>query len=138
MQEEKERLFDAIDTIKAILTLLPKMLEETDVNSDRMYQAATKGFINSTDCADYLVYKGMPFRDAYQVMGNIIQYCLTNKLTLENLSIEEYRQHSDLFEEDVYETINLQACVERRQVDGGPAPTKVKEHINKVKSEFNV
>lgn len=138
MQEEKERLFDAIDTIKAILTLLPKMLEETDVNSDHMYQAATKGFINSTDCADYLVYKGMAFRDAYQVTGNIIQYCLTNKLTLENLSIEEYRQHSDLFEEDVYEAISLQACVERRQVDGGPAPTKVKEHINKVKSEFNV
>lgn len=137
MQEEKERLFDAIDTIKGILTLLPKMLDETDVNKDNMYQAATKGFINSTDCADYLVYKGMAFRDAYQVTGNIIQYCLTNNLTLESLSLEEYRNHNHLFEEDIYDTINLKACVERRQVDGGPAPMKVKEHIQKVRAEFN-
>lgn len=136
LQEEKECLFDAIDTIKVMLSLLPKMLAETKVNAENMYQAATKGFINSTDCADYLVYKGMAFRDAYQVTGNIIQYCLDHELTLETLSLKEYQEHSELFEADVYEAISLKACVERRQVDGGPAPTKVREHIEKVRKEF--
>ncbi|XJS10285.1 argininosuccinate lyase [Aerococcaceae bacterium WGS1372] len=137
LQEEKERLFDGIDSIKGMLSLLPKMIEETMVNEKQMYQAATKGFINSTDCADYLVYKKMAFRDAYQVVGNIIQYCLDQDKTLEALSLEEYQQHSELFEEDIYEAISLKACVERRQVAGGPAPKKVKEHIAKVRKEFN-
>lgn len=136
LQEEKERLFDAIDTIKLMLTLLPKMLEETIPNEGKMYQAATKGFINSTDCADYLVYKGMAFRDAYKVTANIIQYCLDHDMTLETLSLEEYQDHSELFGQDIYETISLKACVERRHVDGGPAPVKVQEHINNVRSEF--
>lgn len=136
IQEEKERLFDAIDTIKMMVSLLPKMIDETIANKDKMYQAASTGFINSTDCADYLVAKGLPFRDAYQVTGNIIQHCVETNQTLETLALSEYQAEHPLFEEDIYDAIDLSACVNRRQVDGGPTPEKVQEHIDMIKNLF--
>ena len=134
IQEEKERLFDAIDTVKMMLSLLPSMIDETIANKETMYKAASTGFINATDCADYLTAKGLPFRDAYQVTGNIIQHCEETNQTLETLSLKEYQADHALFEEDIYDAIDLTACVKRRQVDGGPAPEKVQEHINKIRS----
>ena len=134
IQEEKERLFDAIDTVKMMLSLLPSMIDETIANKETMYKAASTGFINATDCADYLTAKGLPFRDAYQVTGNIIQYCEETNQTLETLSLAEYKEEHALFEEDIYDAIDLTACVKRRQVDGGPAPEKVQEHIDKIRS----
>ncbi|MFL2131725.1 MAG: argininosuccinate lyase [Ruoffia tabacinasalis] len=134
IQEEKERLFDAIDTVKMMLSLLPSMIDETIANKEVMYKAASTGFINATDCADYLTAKGLPFRDAYQVTGNIIQYCEETNQTLETLSLAEYKEEHALFEEDIYDAIDLTACVKRRQVDGGPAPEKVQEHIDKIRS----
>lgn len=136
IQEEKERLFDAIDTIKMMVSLLPAMINDTTPNKERMYQAASTGFINATDCADYLAAKGMPFRDAYRVTGNIIQYCVENNKTLETLTLDEYQKESPLFDEGIYDAIDLKACVERRQVSGGPAPEKVQEHINQIKASF--
>lgn len=137
IQEEKERLFDAIDTIKMMVSLLPAMIKDSSANKETMYQAASTGFINATDCADYLAAKGLPFRDAYQVTGNIIQYCVENNKTLETLTLEEYQQENELFDEGIYDAIDLTACVKRRQVAGGPAPERVQEHINQIKSMFN-
>ncbi|MGO1433523.1 MAG: argininosuccinate lyase, partial [Ruoffia tabacinasalis] len=107
---------------------------ETIANKEVMYKAASTGFINATDCADYLTAKGLPFRDAYQVTGNIIQYCEETNQTLETLSLAEYKEEHALFEEDIYDAIDLTVCVKRRQVDGGPAPEKVQEHIDKIRS----
>ena len=128
MQEEKEALFDAIDTMKMMVSLLPAMLEATIVDVDAMYAACGQGFLNATDCADYLAAKGMPFRDAYQITGNILQYCSEKNLTLEDLSLEDYKRYADDFEEDIFDAIDLKACVYRRNVLGGPAPERVEEH----------
>lgn len=128
MQEEKEALFDAIDTMEMMVSLLPAMLEATIVDEEAMYAACGQGFLNATDCADYLAAKGMPFRDAYQITGNILQYCSQEGLTLEDLSLEDYQRYADSFEADIFEAIDLKACVYRRNVLGGPAPERVEEH----------
>ncbi|AMB99407.1 argininosuccinate lyase [Aerococcus urinaehominis] len=138
IQEEKERLFDGIDTMKAMISLIPAMLAETVVNEDVMYAAAGQGFINATDCADYLAAKGVPFRDAYQQTGDIIQYCIENDETLESLSVAEYKQFNRQFEEDIYDAIDLKNCTFRRNVPGGPAPERVKDHIKAVTSYFGL
>ena len=138
IQEEKERLFDAIDTIKMMVSLLPAMIEETVANKETMYKAASTGFINATDCADYLAAKGLPFRDAYQITGNIIQLCIDSNKTLETLELEEYQAIHELIEQDIYDAIDLTECVKRRQVAGGPAPEKVQEHINQIMAEFSL
>ena len=99
-----------------------------------MRKAASQGFINATDCADYLTKKGMPFRDAYTVIGKVVAYCTQNNKTLEDLTIEEYKEASELFDSDIYDTIKLENCVKRRIVPGGPAPEVVSKHIEKVKN----
>jgi len=136
MQEEKEMLFDAMDTMKQMISLVPAMLEETIVNKKSMYEAAGTGFINATDCADYLAAKGVPFRDAYKVTGDLIQYCTDHNKTLETLTLEEYQKQSPKFKEDIYEAIDLKNCVFRRNVQGGPAPESVKAHISQLKKEL--
>lgn len=133
MQEDKEAIFDAIDTVNICIKTLIPMIETMTVLKDNMKQAAAKGFINATDCADYLVRKGMPFRDAYKVTGELVAYCIDNNKTLENLSIEEYKNMTELFEEDIYENIDLINCVSERKVEGGPCPERVNEHIKFVK-----
>ncbi|MCL1880888.1 MAG: argininosuccinate lyase [Oscillospiraceae bacterium] len=114
MQEDKEAIFDAVDTTKTCLEMFIPMLETLKVNSDKMRTAATKGFINATDCADYLVKKGMAFRDAYKVVGEIVGYCIQKDLDLENLPLEEYQKRSNLFSDDIYEAICLDNCVANR------------------------
>lgn len=102
-----------------------------------MREAAAKGFINATDCADYLVKKGIPFRDAYKITGEIVRLCIENNLTLETMPIEKYKEFSNKFEEDIFEAINLETCVMQRKVEGGPAPESVKAQIEYVRNKIN-
>ena len=132
MQEDKESVFDAVDTLKQVLPIFAAMLDTMTINQERMLQAANEGFINATDCADYLVKKSLPFRDAYTIVGQTVSYCIEHKKTLETLSIEEYKSFSDLFEGDVYDAINLFNCVQKRKVIGGPAKETVLKQIESV------
>ena len=129
MQEDKEQVFDAIDTVKACLPVFTAMVATMQVNKENMYKAASKGFINATDCADYMVKKGLPFRDAYTVVGKLVNYCIANDKTLETLSLEEYQQFHELFAEDIYEAIDLHTCVNLRKSQGGPAKEAVDVQI---------
>jgi len=121
MQEDKEITFDALDTVKMCLPIFTDMLATMTVNKDKMYASAGSGFTNATDAADYLVKKGLPFRDAHAVIGRLVLYCITHSKTLEVLSLEEYKDMSPIFEEDIFEAISLETCVNLRQVIGGPA-----------------
>ncbi|MBE6948096.1 MAG: argininosuccinate lyase [Ruminococcaceae bacterium] len=129
MQEDKEAIFDAIDTVKQCLTVFPPMIRSMKALPENMMQAAQKGFINATDLADYLVKKGMPFRTAYKIVGQIVAYCIANHQVLEQLSLEEYRQFEPRFEQDVYEQISLQTCVEKRISAGGTGLASVEKQI---------
>lgn len=129
MQEDKEALFDAVDTVKKSLLVFAPMLETARFNRIKMAAAARGGFTNATDLADYLVGKGLPFRDAHAVVGKAVLYCIENGKVLEELKLEEYAGFSSIIEKDVYEYIDVMGCVERRKVPGGPAPTKVRQAI---------
>ena len=129
MQEDKEAIFDAIDTVKLCLNAFIPMLGTLTPLKENMRKAAANGFINATDCADYLTKKGMPFREAYKIVGKLVAYCLVTDKTLETLTLAEYTEASLLFSEDIYEAIDLEQCVKRRTSFGGPAPDVVKEHI---------
>ena len=134
MQEDKEAIFDALDTVNLCITTLNPLVKTMTVLKDNMKKAAAKGFINATDCADYLVEKGIPFRDAYKITGSLVKYCIKNDTTLENLKLEEFKEYSDKFEEDVYEAIDLINCVNKRNVVGGPAAEQVMKQIERVKT----
>ncbi len=133
MQEDKEAIFDATKNVKMCLFTFIPMLDTTTFLKENMLNAAKKGFINATDCADYLVKKGLPFRSAYKITGTIVGYCIDNDKTLDTLSIEEYKDFSSLFEEDIYQAIDLKKAVCDRTVVGGPAPDTVKNHVEKIK-----
>ncbi|WP_322199482.1 argininosuccinate lyase [Acutalibacter intestini] len=127
MQEDKEAVFDAVDTLKLCLTPLTPMLETMTVLGDNMRAAAAGGFINATDCADYLVAeKGLPFRDAYKITGELVALCIDRGLTLETLPLEEYQKVCERFDQEVYQAISLEKCVRDRKVPGGPAPENVR------------
>ncbi len=128
MQEDKEGLFDAIDTVKMCLPVFTKMIDTMTIKPENMYKAANNGFINATDAADWLVKNGMPFRDAHAVIGRLVLYCIENSKTLEELTIEEYKNISPKFNESIFDAINLENCVNSRKVDGGPS----KEYIQKL------
>ena len=132
MQEDKEAIFDSVDTVKLCLTTFIPMIKTMRVRKENMRAAAAKGFINATDCADYLVKKGLPFRDAYKITGKLVAECIDKDLTLETLPLEEYKALCDIFEEDVFNAINLETCVMERKVSGGPAPEAVKAQIEYV------
>ncbi|MGE4483763.1 MAG: argininosuccinate lyase [Oscillospiraceae bacterium] len=134
MQEDKEQVFDSVDTVKACLPVFSAMLRTMVLKSDNMRAAAAKGFINATDCADYMVKKGLPFRDAYTVTGRLVNYCLSHDKTLETLTLDEYREFSDIFDEGVYKAIDLETCVNLRSVPGGPAYTMVEAQMASIKS----
>ena len=121
MQEDKEAVFDAVDTVKMCLPVFTGMIATMRVLPQNMRKAAGGGFINATDCADYLAKKGMPFRDAYTTVGNLVYYCTENGKLLEELSLEELRNISPLFGEDVYEALSLETCMGQRRSYGGPA-----------------
>lgn len=129
MQEDKEAIFDAIDTVKLSLNAFIPMIETMNIIPENMREAAAKGFINATDCADYLVRKGIPFRDAYKITGEIVRSCIENNLTLETFPLEKYKEFSPKFEEDIFESINLETCIMQRKVVGGPSPESVKAQI---------
>ena len=133
MQEDKEAIFDAVDTVKLCITTFIPMLATMRVNRENMRAAAAKGFINATDCADYLVKKGLPFRDAYKITGILVATCIEKGTTLEELPLAEYKALCDTFEEDVYEAISLETCVNMRKVPGGPAPESVKTQIEYIR-----
>ena len=136
MQEDKEAIFDAIDTVKLSISAFIPMIETMTIFPENMREAAAKGFINATDCADYLVKKGTPFRDAYKITGEIVRLCIENNLTLETLPIEKYKEFSSKFENDIFEAINLETCVMQRKVEGGPAPESVKAQIEYVRNKI--
>lgn len=126
MQEDKESVFDAVDTVLLCLPALTGLLATMTVRSDRMRQAAAGGFTNATDLADYLVMKGLPFRDAHEAAGKLVRYAIRTSRSLEALTLDEYASFSPLIEKDVYEAIDLAVCVSRRVLPGGPAPETVK------------
>ena len=129
MQEDKESIFDAIDTVKQCLTVFPPMLRTMKALPENMLKAAQKGFINATDLADYLTKKGIPFRTAYKLVGQIVAYCIEKNTVLEALSIDEYQQFHTLFEQDVLDAIDLRRCVESRISAGGTNQASVETQI---------
>ena len=137
MQEDKEAIFDAVDTVKMCLNAFTPMIDTMTVLKDNMRLAAAKGFINATDCADYLVGKGLPFRDAYKATGELVALCIDKGLTLETLPLEEYKAVCDLFDDKVYEAINLEKCVADRLVEGGPSIQSVEKQIENTKKVLN-
>ncbi len=134
MQEDKESVFDACDTVKMCLQVFDGMVQTMTANEDSMKRAAQKGFINATDLADYLVKKGMPFRSAYKISGQLVAYCIANNTVLEELPLELYLQYSDLFEADLYHEIDLKTCVDKRISEGGTSTDSVMEQISYVKA----
>ena len=133
MQEDKEGIFDACDTVKMCLQVFAPMIATMTALTDNMKRAAQKGFINATDLADYLVKKGMPFRSAYKISGSLVAQCIRENTVLEELPLDAYKAYSDLFGEDLYEAIDLVTCVETRISEGGPAAASVEKQITYVK-----
>ena len=133
MQEDKEGIFDACDTVKMCLQVFAPMIATMTALTDNMKRAAQKGFINATDLADYLVKKGMPFRSAYKISGSLVAQCIRENTVLEELPLDAYKAYSDFFDTDLYEAIDLVTCVETRISEGGPAAASVEKQIAYVK-----
>ncbi len=131
MQEDKEQIFDAVDTVKMVLPVFGKMLATMKVREEKMLTGAKGGFTNATDVADYLVKKGLPFRDAHGVVGRMVAYCIEKDTVIDALSMEEMKTFSELIEEDVYDAISLETCVNQRKIVGGPAMETMKKIIEK-------
>ena len=129
MQEDKEGLFDTIDTVKKCLMVYAPMLKTMRIKKEKMLDAAKKGYTNATDLADYLVYKGLPFRDAHEVSGKLVAYGISKGLELDNLSLEEFKEFSTLIEEDIYNAIDVKTCVEKRNIKGGTGFEKTQNEI---------
>lgn len=129
MQEDKEAVFDSLDTVKMALPIFTKMLSTITVNKDQMYDAAAGGFTNATDAADYLVKKGVAFRDAHHIIGKLVLICTNSGYTLETLPLSEYQKISEIFDNDIYDAIAIKTCVLDRNVLGGPAPEAVSTHL---------
>lgn len=132
MQEDKECVFDAIDTCKNCLDVFTEMFDTMRIRKDNMLKACQKGFINATDLADYLTKKGIPFRDAYKVSGKMVSWCIENETSLNDLSLKQFKEFHPLFEKDVYEAIDIRNCMEKRDVYGGPSPASVKVQIEEL------
>lgn len=129
MQEDKEFTFDAIDTVKGCLALFTGMIRTMTVNKNVMEQSAKNGFTNATDAADYLVGKGVPFRDAHGIVGQLVLYCIEKNISLDDMTLEEYQKISPVFEEDIYEAISLEICVEKRETIGAPSRSSMEQVI---------
>ncbi len=129
MQEDKEAIFDAIDTVKLCLPIFTRMLETLKVKKSNMYRSARGGFTNATDIADYLVKKGIPFRDSHEIIGRMVAYCIEKDKSIDEMSLEEFHTFSGRIESDVYEAISLETCVNERKVPGGPSIESVKASV---------
>ncbi|MBQ3221776.1 MAG: argininosuccinate lyase [Clostridia bacterium] len=136
MQEDKEAIFDAVDTVKMCLEVFTPMIATMTVNGENTYRAAQKGFINATDLADYLTKKGMPFRAAYKIVGQIVGECVASGQVLDEYPLEKYKAHSALFEADLYKEISLENCVEKRGSMGGASPESVRAQIAWVRTQI--
>ena len=136
MQEDKEAVFDAVETVKMCLKVFAPMLATMTAKPENMKKAAQGGFINATDLADYLVKKGMPFRSAYKISGQIVAKCIAEGKVLETLPLESYKEYSDLFEQDLYQDIDLLTCVEKRISEGGTSVASVEAQIASVKARL--
>ncbi len=130
MQEVQEAMFDCIDTIKAVLPPFTGMIKTMTIRKDNMEAAALGGFTNATDLADYLVKKGLPFRETHAISGKLVHYCIENGISLLDVSLDKLKEFSPAFEEDVYDAISLKTCVEGRKLIGGPAPETVKNYLD--------
>lgn len=129
MQEDKEMFFDAVDTVRNCLILFTGMISSMSYNKEIMESSAMKGFTNATDAADYLVKKGVPFRDAHGIIGKLVLYCDSNSKAIEECSLSELKEISPVFEDDLYEAVSLKTCVEKRLTKGGPSKTSMEESI---------
>ena len=138
MQEDKECVFDACDTVKMCLKVFAEMIDGMKAIPQNMMTAAQKGFINATDLADYMVKKGMPFRTAYKISGQIVADCIARNLVLENYPLEDYQKYSSLIEEDVYSAVDLSVCVEKRISLGGTSVTSVRQQIAYVREQLAI
>ena len=138
MQEDKESVFDAVETVGMCLKVFIPMIETMSVCADNMKKAAEKGFINATDLADYMVKKGMPFRTAYKISGSIVAKCISENKVLEDLSIDEYKEFDNIFEDDVYKFIDLTECVNKRISEGGTSTSSVEKQIKYVRENLQV
>ena len=134
MQEDKECVFDAIDTVEMCLPVFAAMLDTLTVLPNNMRKAASGGFINATDCADYLTKKGMPFREAYMIVGRLVNMCIKTGETLDTLPLKDFRSISNLFDADVYQALELKTCVNGRKVYGGPAKEAVEQQIANIQA----
>ena len=137
MQEDKEAIFDSIETVQKCLSIFAPMIATMTVLKGNMYAAAQKGFINATDLADYLVKKGLPFRTAYKIVGQIVGECIEKNKVLETLTLEEYRAHSDLFDTDLFEDISLETCIKKRISAGSTGYKSVDAQIQSVTEFIN-
>ena len=135
MQEDKELTFDAIDTVKGCIALFTGMVSTMEFRKDVMETSAKNGFTNATDAADYLVNHGVPFRDAHGIVGHLVLTCIDKGISLDELSLDEYKKISPVFEEDIYEAISMKTCVEKRETYGAPGP-KVMEQIIALNREY--
>ena len=137
MQEDKELTFDAIDTVKGCLALFNGMLSTMHFKKDRMENSAKNGFTNATDAADYLVGKGVPFRDAHGIIGQLVLLCIDENKALDDLTLEQFKSISPVFDEDIYDAISMKTCVEKRVTIGAPGADAMKKVIEVYKKELN-
>ena len=137
LQEDKESVFDGVETVLKCLGIFEKMVATITANTDNMKKAASEGFINATDLADYLTKNGLPFRSAYKISGRIVKKCIEEKKTLETLSLAEYKEFSEIFENDVFEAIDLDNCVNKRISEGGTSVKSVEKQIAIVRGKIN-
>lgn len=134
LQEDKALLFNSLDTITLCLQAFIPMFDQIKVNPEAMLQATKKGFLNATDCADYLTKKGVPFREAYGIVGNLVAECIAEKTTIEDMSLKSLKEHSDLFEKDIFSYISVKNMLDRRNSYGGTAPEAVKIQISNIEN----
>ncbi|MFV0504537.1 MAG: argininosuccinate lyase [Lachnospirales bacterium] len=137
MQEDKECVFDGVDTVKLCLSIFIDMIKTMKTIPENMRNAAAKGFINATDCADFLVKNGMAFRDAYKITGQLVAKCISENTTLENLPMEAFKEYSHLFNHKIYEAISLEKCVEDRKSYGGPSPESIVLQVENMRGKLN-
>ena len=137
MQEDKEAVFDSIETVEKCLSVFAPMIATMRVNRENMYKAAQGGFINATDLADYLVRKGLPFRSAYKIVGQIVAECIAKKTVLDELPLDAYKAHSELFDTDLYHDISLENCVEKRISAGGTCAESVNKQLEFIRAFLN-
>lgn len=137
MQEDKESIFDSIDTVKMCIPVFTSMIKTMTVNRENMLEAAKGGFTNATDAADYLVKNGIPFRDAHSIVGKLVAYCIEKNKSLEELSIEEFKSISDVFDKNIYNAIEIQKCVNARNIIGGPSKEYIQKLIESNKDYLN-